>query len=71
MTTRVGILPNLGSGSLLVMIRGLLATVTKVAPSALELTLILGSTSVALLQSLAPVALGQDSTFCTSCAYTD
>ena len=52
---------RLQSGSLLVMIGGLLAMVYKGAQSAPEVTRFLGP-SVALVQRLVPVALGQDST---------
>ena len=45
-------MPNLGSESLLVVIGGLLAMVKKGDPH---------SASVALLQGITPVALGQDS----------
>ena len=49
-------LPNWESGSLLVMIRGLLERLQRGGQSVSEVTLVLGSASVALVQSLAPVA---------------
>ena len=50
-------LPNWESGSLLAMIRGLWARLGR-GLSALEVSLVLGSASVALVQGLAPVTLG-------------
>ena len=47
---------------MLVMIKGVFGNSHKGAQSALEMTLVLGSASVALVQSLTPVALEQDST---------
>ena len=48
---------------MLVMIKGVFGNSRKGAQSALEMTLVLGSTSVALVRSLTLVAWGQDSTF--------
>ena len=55
-------LPDLGSGSLLVVIKGAFDSDYSGAHAASIVTLILGSASVALGQDLTPVALGQDST---------
>ena len=52
-------LPNWESGSLLVMIRGAFGIGAQLV---LEVTLVLGSTSVALVQCLTPEAWEQDST---------
>ena len=52
-------LPNWESGSLLVIIMGAFGNSYKGAPSASEVTLVLGSTSMALVQGLAPVASGR------------
>ena len=61
-TTRVGFfLPHLGSESLLVMIWGSFGHGDKGAQSASEATWVLGYAPMALVQGLAPVALGQDS----------
>ena len=49
-------LPNWESGSLLVMIRGLLERLQRGDQSVPEVTLVLGSASVALVQSLARAA---------------
>ena len=55
-------MPNIGSKSLLVLIRGAFGNGYKGAQLALEVSLVLGSASVALVHGLARVALGQDST---------
>ena len=55
-------MPNLGSGSLLVMIRGAFGHGYKGAQLTSQVTLVLGSTSVALVQCLTPVAWEQDLT---------
>ena len=55
-------MPNLGSGSLLVMIRGAFGNGYKGAQLTSQVTLVLGSTSVALVQCLTPEAWEQDST---------
>ena len=55
-------MPNLRSGNWLVMIRGAFGSSYKGAQSVLEVTLVLGSVSVALVQGLAPVTLDWDST---------
>ena len=55
-------MPNLGSGNWLVMIRGAFGSSYKGAQSVIEVTLVLGSVSVALVQGLAPVTLDWDST---------
>ena len=58
-------MPNLESGSLLVMMGGgggLLGTFTKGLSQFLKGILVLGSASVALARGLAPAALGQAST---------
>ena len=49
-------LPNWKSGSLLVVIRGLFGNSYKGAQLALEVSLVLGTAAVALVQGLAPVA---------------
>ena len=60
-STKVAFLPNLESGSLLVMIREISNSYNG-AQSASEVTFVLGSASVALVQDLTPVALEQNST---------
>ena len=55
-------LPNLESGILLVMIRGF-GNGYKGAQLALEMTLVVGSTSVSLVQGLTPVAWGRTQQF--------
>ena len=55
-------LPTLESGSLLVMIRGAFGNSYSGARAASEVTFVLGSASVALVQGLTPLALEQDST---------
>ena len=52
----------MGSIILLVMIRGAIGNGYKGIQSVLELKLILGSSTMTLVQGLSPVALGQDST---------
>ena len=54
-------MPNLGSGNWLVMIRGAFGSSYKGAQSVLEVTLVLGSVSMALVQGLTPVTLDWDS----------
>ena len=53
------LLPSLGSGSWRVMIRGPFGNGYEGARSALEVILVLGSVSVALVKGPAPVALAQ------------
>ena len=54
-------MPNLWSGSLVVMIRVAFGNSYKWAQSASGMILILGSASMTLVQGLTPVALEQDS----------
>ena len=61
MLTEVGIFASLGVGKLVSEYQGAFGNGYKRTQSASEMSLILGSSSVALVQSLAPVALGQDS----------
>ena len=65
-STKVAFLPNLESGSLLVMTWaggwGAFVSGYKEAQSASDVTWVLGSASVALVQGLTVVALGQNST---------
>ena len=56
-STKVAFLPNLESGSLLVMIREAFGNSYNGAQSASEVTFVLGSASVALVQGLTPAAL--------------
>ena len=56
-STNVAFLPNLESGSLLVMIREAFGNSYNGAQSASEVTFVLGSASVALVQGLTPAAL--------------
>ena len=52
-------MPNLGSGSLLAMVKGAFGNSYKGAQPPSEAALVLGSASVALAQGLAPVAWGR------------
>ena len=62
-TTGWAFLPNLGSGSLLVMIWGAFGNNYKGTHSVLEMTLFLHSAAVVLVQGLAAVTLVWHSTF--------
>ena len=55
-------MPNLGSRSLLAMVKGAFGNSYKGSQPPSEVALVLGSASVALGQGLTPVALGLDST---------
>ena len=60
--TGMGTFVNLESGSLLLMIGGSFSNFYRSSQSLPDITLVLGSTSVTLMEDLAPVALGQNST---------